>query len=74
MTDPNYRIEKTPDQRWGIYLDERLLATIGSYEACESIWKYLQKELSYPENIKSRISYRNSINKHLLMESSNSVG
>lgn len=74
MTDMNYRIEKTQNQRWGIYQGERLLATVGSYEACESIWKYLQKELSYTENIKSRISYRSSINKHLLIQSSSNVG
>lgn len=62
----NYKI-KQMGQRWGIYQDERLLATVGSYEACESIWKYLQKELSYTENIKSRISYRNAIDKNLLV-------
>ena len=62
----NYQI-KQMGKRWGIYQDERLLATVGSYEACESIWKYLQKELSYTENIKSRISYRNAIDKNLLV-------
>ena len=62
----NYKIEQM-GQRWGIYQDERLLATVGRYEACESIWKYLQKELSYTENVKSRISYRNAIDKNLLV-------
>ena len=67
MSDIKYEIKQAEDQRWGIYQGERLLATVGSYEACESIWKYLQKELSYTENIKSRLSYRNSLNKNLLV-------
>ena len=69
MSDINYSIKQAADQRWGIYQDEKLLATIGSYEACESIWKYLQQELSYTDNIKSRLSYRNAINKNLLINS-----
>ncbi len=69
MPDMNYKIKQAADQRWGIYQDEKLLATIGSYEACESIWKYLQQELSYTEDIKSRLSYRNAIDKNLLINS-----
>lgn len=69
MSDINYSIKQAADQRWGIYQDEKLLATIGSYEACESIWKYLQQELSYTEDIKSRLSYRNAIDKNLLINS-----
>ena len=65
-----YEIKQAEDLRWGIYQGERLLATVGSYEACESMWKYLQQELSYTENIKSRLSYRNSLNKNLLVNSS----
>lgn len=68
MSKINYRIELAENRRWGIYQDERLLATVGSYEACESIWKYLQRELSYTENIKFRMSYRNSLDKHLLID------
>lgn len=68
-----YEIKQTQDQRWGIYQGDRLLATIGSYEACESIWKYLQTELSYTDNIKSRLSYRNSLNKNLLVNPSKHV-
>jgi len=70
MSDLKYEIKQAQDQRWGIYQDNRLLATIGSYEACESVWKYLQTELSYTDNIKSRLSYRNSINKNLLVNPS----
>ena len=67
MSDIKYEIKQADDKRWGIYQGDRLLATVGSYEACESIWKYLQTELSYTENIKSRLSYRNSLNKNLLV-------
>ena len=66
MSQTEYKMRKV-GQRWGIYEGERLLATVGSYEACESIWNYLQKELSYTENIKSRLSYRNALNKNLLV-------
>jgi len=70
MSDIRYEIKQADDQRWGIYQGERLLATIGSYEACESVWKYLQTELSYTDNIKSRLSYRNALNKNLLVNPS----
>ncbi len=61
MRNLKYEIKQTENQRWGIYQDNRLLATVGSYQACESIWKYLQKEVSYPEDIKFRLSYRSAI-------------
>lgn len=67
MSELKYEIKQAENQRWGIYQGDRLLATVGSYEACESIWKYLQKELSYTENIKFRLSYRNALNKNLLV-------
>lgn len=73
MSEINYTIKQAADQRWGIYLDGKLLATIGSYEACESVRKYLQKELSYPDHIKSKLSYRNAIDKNLLINSGNKV-
>lgn len=69
ISQMRYRIEQAENQRWGIYEDERLLATIGSYEACRSVWKYLQQELSYTEDIKSRLSYRNAIDKNLIVGS-----
>lgn len=69
MSRMNYEIKQSSEQRWGIYQDERLLATVGSYEACESIWKYLQQELSYPDNIRSRMSYRNALDRNLLVSS-----
>lgn len=70
MSEIKYEMKQAEDRRWGIYHGDRLLATIGSYEACESIWKYLQTELSYTDNIKSRLSYRNSLNKNLLVNPS----
>ncbi len=73
MSKLKYQIKQAENQRWGIYQDDRLLATVGSYEACESIWKYLQQELSYTENIKSRLSYRNAIDQNLLINSGRKV-
>jgi len=73
MSNLKYTIKQATDKRWGIYQDEKLLATIGSYEACESIWKYLQQELSYTDNIKSRLSYRNAIDKNLLINSGRKI-
>ncbi|MGF1588250.1 MAG: hypothetical protein ACFCU7_03230 [Pleurocapsa sp.] len=73
MSKLKYQIKQAENQRWGIYQDGRLLATVGSYEACESIWKYLQQELSYTENIKSRLSYRNAIDQNLLINSGRKV-
>ena len=67
MSKIKYEIKQADDHRWGIYQGDRLLATVGSYEACESMWKYLQKELSYTDNIKSKLSYRNALNKNLLV-------
>lgn len=67
MPKVKYEMREADDQRWGIYQGDRLLATVGSYEACESMWKFLQKELSYTDNIKSKLSYRNAINKNLLV-------
>ena len=67
MPKIKYEMREADDQRWGIYQGDRLLATVGSYEACESMWKFLQKELSYTDNIKSKLSYRNAINKNLLV-------
>lgn len=74
MSKIKYEIKQVDSQRWGIYQATRLLATFGSYEACESIWKHLQKELTYTENIKSRLSYRNAINKNLLINSARKAG
>ena len=67
MSKIKYEIKPAGNQRWGIYQGDRLLATVGSYEACESMWKYLQEELSYTDNIKSKLSYRNALNKNLLV-------
>lgn len=73
MSNLKYEIKQAENQRWGIYQGDRLLATVGSYEACESLWKYLQQELSYAENLKSRLSYRNALNKNLLINPGQNV-
>ena len=74
MSDLKYEIKPTDNQRWGIYQGNRLLATVGSYEACESVWKYLQKELDYTENVKYRLSYRKAMNQNLLINSVRKIG
>ncbi len=39
----NYYIKQLPDDRWGIYLQLNLLATIGNYKTAEKILDLLQK-------------------------------
>lgn len=63
----NYRFEKVNDRRWGIYVQDRLLATIGSYEACKSISESLSSDMSYPEALKAAIAYKKSINRSLII-------
>ena len=41
-----YKIEKTQDDRWGIYLKDDLLATVKSYELLKSISKLLNFDTS----------------------------
>lgn len=69
MSNTIYEIKETNNQRWGIYLQDRLLATIGSYEACESVWQSLSKNLSYQKYMKSSIAYRKAIDKSLTINS-----
>ena len=61
MSEKNYKIKPASDRKWGIYQNEQLLATIGSYDVCESIWRGLQQRLSNCDNIRSRISNRNAL-------------
>ena len=37
-----YKFKKTDDNRWGIYLEDDLLATVGSYK----IWNSLKQSLN----------------------------
>ena len=68
MADKTYRFQKTEDRRWGIYLQDRLLATIGSYEACKSIGDYLSTNLSHADVLKAAIAYKKAVNRNLTAE------
>ena len=67
MSIPKYKFEQTEDKRWGIYMKGRLLATVGSYEACESIEQSLSRNASYTQLKKAAISYKKSINRSLII-------
>lgn len=67
MSNTSYKFKETQDQRWGIYLQDRLLATVGSYETCQSIGKSLEKNLSHTDSIKAAIAYKKSINRSLII-------
>ena len=60
-----YSFQQVDNQRWGIYIQDRLLATIGSYEACKSIQESLDKNMSYSDALRAAIAYKKSINRSL---------
>ena len=62
-----YNFKQTGDQRWGIYLGDRLLATVGSYEACLSISKTLSGNLSREDLLKAKMAFKSSINRSLII-------
>lgn len=65
MSDKNqtYKLKKTANKRWGIYLNDRLLATVGSYEVSQSIKQYLSENLSSSDTSKAAIAYNKAINR-----------
>ncbi len=63
MSNTIYEFKETENKRWGIYLQNRLLATVGSYEACKSIWQCLSQKLSYRDSLKSAIASRKARDK-----------
>jgi|GEM_PF-2695336 len=65
QTVGEYYFQEVDNQRWGIYVQDRLLATIGSYEACKSISDSLDKNMSYSDALKAAIAYKKSINRSL---------
>lgn len=67
MSGQRYKFEQTEDQKWGIYLQDRLLATVGSYEACQSIRQLSSHNLSYTESKKAVITYKKAIDKSLII-------
>ena len=60
-----YKFQKTQDKRWGIYLKDRLLATVGDQEVCQSIWLSLSSNLSSKDNKKAAIAYEKAVNRTL---------
>ena len=62
-----YQFKEIEENRWGIYLEDRLLATVGSYEACKSIGESLSNNLSYTDSIKAAMAYKKAINKSLII-------
>lgn len=63
----SYSFKQTEDERWGIYLEDRLLATVGTYEACQSIGRFLGNDLSREDSLKAAMAFKNSINKSLII-------
>ena len=63
-----YNFKQTKNQRWGIYAGDRLLATVGSYEACQSIGKLLTSNLSHEDLTKAAITFKRSINRSLIIK------
>ncbi len=68
MQNTKYKFEQTEDKRWGIYIQDRLLATVGSYQACKSLGQLLSKNASYAETKKAAIAYKQSINRSLIIK------
>ncbi len=66
--DSPYSFKQTQDRRWGIYAGDRLLATVGSYEACQSIGKFLTSNLSQEDLIRATIAFKKSINRSLIIK------
>lgn len=62
-----YSFKQTEDRRWGIYMEDRLLATVGSYEACVSISKTLSGNLSREDLLKAKMAFKGSINRSLII-------
>ena len=58
MSSEIYEFKQTEDNRWGIYFQDRLLATFGSYEICQFMGQYLKNNLSTQDYQKSAIADR----------------
>ena len=68
MSNKPYRFQKTNNERWGIYLQGRLLATVGSYELCQYIEKMSSKQFYFTDNLKAQIAYKQVIHKSLMIK------
>ena len=67
MSEKIYDFKEIQNKRWGIYLQDRLLATVGSYEACKSIGESLNKNLTYSDVQKARLAYQKAISRSLII-------
>ncbi|MEM6612037.1 MAG: hypothetical protein AAF652_07250 [Cyanobacteria bacterium P01_C01_bin.72] len=65
MSSSDYRFQQTEDGRWGIYFQERLLATVGNYDVCKSIKQLRCANLSAEDSSKIVIAYKRAIDKSL---------
>jgi hypothetical protein len=70
MSNTRYQFKKIDNKKWGIYFQDRLLATVGSYEVCQSLEQSLSKNLSQTEHLKIAIAYKRGINNSLIVEKS----
>ena len=50
-----YSTEQLSNRRWGIYADDRLLATVGCYKTCLKILKLLEYRLGKISQLGDRI-------------------
>lgn len=53
-----YSTEQLSNRQWGIYADDRLLASVGSYKKCLEILKLLENRQERINNL--RFSYCNN--------------
>lgn len=67
MANPIYIFKQIDQERWGIYFEDRLLASISSYEACRSIAQSLNDDLSHNDAIKAEMTYKRAINPSLIL-------
>lgn len=68
MANTRYEFKEIGNEKWGIYSQERLLATVGSLEACESMAKLLSKDLSYSDSLKASFTYKKAVNRFLILK------
>ncbi|MEL6929750.1 MAG: hypothetical protein AAFO95_14065 [Cyanobacteria bacterium J06600_6] len=57
-----YHSRKLKDERWGIFFDDQLIATIGCYDTAQKIIYFLENRLS--ESPKPFIVENNSVNQY----------
>lgn len=67
MLNTEYKFKRTKDKRWGIYLQDRLLATVGDHEVGQFIWLSLSNNLSHTDNQKAAIAYKKATERKLLV-------